>query len=326
MLIERELINTLEQGLLAMMILIIMFGMGASLTAADFRAALQRPRGILIGFLSQFGFMPLLALGLAVLFELPPAQAIALILVGCLPGGATSNMFTYFARGSVALSISMTAASTFLALFLLPVLLELYAAGFALRLSEAMREQGSDAGFVIPRVNIIVSLLLVLIPVAGGMILRRFSPGWAKAAEDTASFTAFIVILFLITSVTLRHGDLFLRTPLVIYLCAIGLGLAGFSIGYGFSMLFRLAPRYRRAISLETGIQNGPIAFAIILLSFRGSVMNEMLWLAVLYATFIVITSSLITLMYRRTGRIDDELYRNELVHQRLFGRTFPAG
>src|SRR5690606_6744214 len=148
----------------------------ASLTPADFRTVLRRPRGVLIGFLSQFGVMPLIAVGLAWLLNLPPSLAIALILIGCLPGGTTSNMFTYFARGSVALSISMTTASTILALVMMPLLLELYGAGFARQIDATLRAEGAEAGFVIPRLNVVVSLLLVLIPVVLGMILRRRSP------------------------------------------------------------------------------------------------------------------------------------------------------
>lgn len=330
MTIERDLLNALDQGLLLLMILIIMFGMGASLTPRDFAHALERPRAIVIGFLSQFGLMPLLAFTLAHLLGLPPALAIALILVGCLPGGSTSNMFAYFARGAVALSISMTAASTVLALVMMPILLEFYASGFADTITGALASEGEEATFVIPHKNIIISLLLVLFPVAMGMVLRHVSPSWAKTAEDTASFTGIIVILFLLGSVSLRHGELFLRTPGIVYLASIGIGLTGFLFGYGMAKLVRLPYRHRRTISLETGIQNGPIAFAIILLSFTDPWRNEMLWLAILYSTFIVLTSSLVTLWYRRIGTYDWEVHRNQMIHQRLFGVAYqspqPAG
>ncbi len=321
--IERELLNAVDQALLAVMILIIMFGMGASLTPRDFKEALQRPRGMFIGFVSQFGFMPLIALGLALALKLPPPQAIALIMVGCLPGGTTSNMFTYFARGSVALSISMTAASTLLALVMMPLLLDLYASGFARQIDEALLAAGAETGFVIPHVNIVISLLLVLVPVGAGMILRAKSPGWAKAAEDTAGFMAIIVILFLVGSVTVRHTGLFLATPWQLYTACVGVGVAGFGFGYVFAGLCRTPPRQQRAISLETGIQNGPIAFAIILLSFEEPLRSQMLWLPILYSTFVVMTSSGITLWYRKIGRADDEIYRNNRVHRRLFGADY---
>ncbi|MCC5842041.1 MAG: bile acid:sodium symporter [Opitutales bacterium] len=321
--IDRELLNAGDQALLAIMILIIMFGMGASLTPRDFSDALRRPKGVIIGFLSQFGLMPLIALGLALLLRLPPPQAIALIMVGCLPGGTTSNMFAYFARGSVALSISMTAASTVLALIMMPLLLDLYASGFAKQIDEAMLAEGAETGFVIPHINIVISLFLVLLPVGGGMILRRFSPGWAKTAEDTAGFMAVIVILFLLGSVAIRHGALFVVTPWTLYAGAITLSLAGFAFGFGFAALWRVEPRQQRAISLETGIQNGPIAFAVILLSFEEPLRSQMLWLPILYSTSVVITSSLVTLRFRKTGAADDAIFRNNRVHRRLFGETF---
>jgi len=320
---DTQLLHDIDQVLLGVMILVIMFGMGASLTVDDFRTVARKPRGVLIGFLSQFGLMPFVAWSLAVLLNLPPAFAIALVLIGCLPGGSTSNMFSYFARGSVALSIAMTTASTLMALIMMPLLLEFYAGGFTRQISESMMEAGSETDFVIPTGNIIVSLLLVLLPVAAGMILRAKSRGWAKTAEDTAGFVAIIVILYLIGTAFVRHGALFLQTPWGVYLAAVCVGLLGFFFGFWVSRLFRLEPIFQRAISLETGIQNGPVAFAIILLSFSEPVQSQMLWLAILYSTFIVMTSSGITLWYRRIGAKDWEIYQNTAIHNRLFGEEY---
>jgi BASS family bile acid:Na+ symporter len=315
---EIQLLYPIDKVLLAVMILIIMFGMGASLTAADFKGAIRRPRLILVGFLSQFGFMPLIALGISLVLNLPPAAAIALILVGCLPGGTTSNLFSYFARGHVALSISMTTASTIMALVMTPLLLGFYARPFAGKISE---ELGGDTAFVIPTTDIVSSLVLVLVPVCGGLILRRFSRGWAKVAEDTAGFMGMIVILYLIATAFYRHHGLILSTPWPIYLASIALGLAGFLFGYCISRIFGAYPIQQRAISLETGIQNTPVAFTIILLSFPDSTLqNDMLWVAILYSVFIIISSSYITLWFRKVGRLDWNVYQNTLIHTRLFG------
>lgn len=318
-----QLLYPSDQILLGLMILSIMFGMGASLTIDDFKTVMRYPRGILIGFLSQFGLMPFFAYGLAVFLDLHPAYAISLILIGCLPGGTTSNMFAYFARGSVALSIAMTTASTVMALVMMPVLLEYYTADFTRQISEEMMAAGAGQEFVIPTGNIIASLVLVLVPVAAGMFLRAKSQVWAKTAEDTAGFMGIIVIIYLILTAFIRHTGLLLQTPGEIYLAAISVGLLGFLFGYWMSWVFRLSPIFQRAISLETGIQNGPIAFAIILLSFTEPIQSQMLWLAILYSTFIVITSSFITLWYRRTGRFDFEVYKNTTIHNRLFGENY---
>lgn len=319
-----------DQALLALMIFVIMLGMGASLTIDDFRAVGRRPRGVLIGFMSQFGLMPLLAFALATILKLPPAFAIALILIGCLPGGTTSNMFTYFSRGSVALSISMTTASTVMALVMMPILLQLYTPGFTSQISASLQASGAEAEFVIPTGNIISSLVMVLVPVVLGMLLRRKWPNWAKTAEDTAGFVGIIVILYLILTAFIRHGSYFLQTPLSVYVGAVGIGLAGFFFGYWMSRAMGMYPLFQRAISLETGIQNGPVAFAVILLSFTNPVQDQMVWLAILYSTFIVITSSVITMFYRKNGRLDYDIYRNTVIHNRLFGESYvtnyPAG
>ncbi len=325
-----QLLYPQDQVLLAIMIFVIMLGMGASLTVNDFKAVARSPKGVLVGFLSQFGLMPLIALGLAIVLNLHPAFAIALILIGSLPGGTTSNMFAYFSRGSVALSISMTTASTIMALFMMPIILSVYTVRFTSQLTADMRAAGAETEFVIPTGNIISSLVLVLVPVIIGMILRRKSPGWAKTAEDTAGFMAVLVILYLIMTAFVRHGGLFLRTPIEVYIATIGLGLAGFFFGYWFSRFIGMFPLFQRAISLETGIQNGPVSFAIILLSFNEPVQSQMLWLAILYSTFIVMTSSGITLYFRKKGKFDWDVYKNTQIHHRLFGKEYvtqyPAG
>ncbi|MEX0685783.1 MAG: bile acid:sodium symporter [Balneolales bacterium] len=322
--IETQLLYPSDQIILGIMIFIIMFGMGASLTLNDFRAIGRHSRGMLIGFLSQFGFMPLLALGLAIILDLSPSLAIALILIGCLPGGTTSNIFTYFSKGSVALSIAMTTASTVVAIIMMPLLLELYSAGFVQQIQSGMIADGSSQrDFVIPTGDIVGSLILVLVPVIMGMILRRRSPGWAKTVEDTAGFLAIIVILYLLVTVLFRHSALFLRTPVEIYAAATFIGLFGILFGYWVARAFRLPPIFQRAISLETGIQNTPVAFAIILLSFTDPILSQMLWLAILYSALIVAVSSGVTLYYRKIGKFDWEVYRNTLIHDRLFGEDY---
>ncbi len=318
------LINPIEQALLGLMILVIMFGMGAGLTLKNFTYILKAPKGVLVGFMSQFGWMPAIAFLLATYLKLDPLFAIALILVGAIPAGTTSNMFAYFSRGDVALSITMTVCSTIGAVVLTPFAMYLYADGFAAQVASQL----GQAEFVIPYKSIIQSLILVIVPVAGGMVLRRFSPGWAKAAEDTAGFMGIIVILFL-TGMFLADPVkrcLMVNTPGNVYIASIGIGIAGFALGYIVSRgVFRMPPREARTVSLETGIQNGPLAFAIVLLSFAKSPAIEasMLWLPILYSFFIVVTSSFATMFYRKIGKEDFEIYENEEVQKRLFGETY---
>ncbi len=315
----REMINQTEQSLLAALVLAIMFGMGATLRLENFKLALKNPKGILIGFASQFGIMPLAAYMIARFLDLEPIHAVALIMVGALPAGTTSNMFSYFARGDVALSISMTTVSTTAAILMTPLLLNFYAEPFTASLAEG----AAAAGFQIPYKNIIISLVAVLVPVGLGMVLLRYSPGWAKAAEDWASFLGIFVVLFLLVTLFVRHGDLMLQTSWKIYAASISVGLLGFLFGYFVSRLTGLVPRIARTVSLETGIQNGPLAFAIIILSYAEPYKSQMLWLPIMYSFFIVITSSFLTLYYRKAGFRDWEIYENDLVCRELFGNDY---
>ena len=106
---------------------IVMFGMGLTLKASDFKVVFSRPKDIIIGAVAQFTIMPLLAFALTKLFQLPPELAVGVILVGTCPGGTSSNVMTYLAKGDVALSVGMTGVSTILAPFRTPLLTNLYA-------------------------------------------------------------------------------------------------------------------------------------------------------------------------------------------------------
>ena len=120
------MVTEFETKLLGVMMMVIMLGMGASLTWRDFLIAFRKPKGLLVGLLCQYGIMPLLGFLLAQALGLPPAIAIGLILMGCMPGGTTSNIFTYFSKGALALSIMMTSASTLVALGMVPATLAFY--------------------------------------------------------------------------------------------------------------------------------------------------------------------------------------------------------
>jgi len=120
------MLTEFETQLLGLMMMVIMLGMGASLTFKDFRIAFRKPKGILIGLVCQYGIMPFVAYTLALLLGLAPALAIGLILMGCMPGGTTSNIFAYFSKGTLALSIMMTICSTLVAVAVVPLLLAFY--------------------------------------------------------------------------------------------------------------------------------------------------------------------------------------------------------
>ncbi len=115
------MVGAFEQALLALMICVIMLGMGASLTPRDFYLALKRPYGLAIGVVSQYGFMPFIGFVLITLLPLPRAVAVGVLIMSCMPGGTTSNIFTYFSKGNLALSVLMTVTSTIFGVILIPI-------------------------------------------------------------------------------------------------------------------------------------------------------------------------------------------------------------
>ncbi len=261
-----------DKALLALMVFIIMLGMGATLRSDDFRNVFKNPRGVFVGFLSQFGWMPIIAYLLAVVLNLPNYVALSLILLGATPGGTTSNLFTYYSRGSVSLSVSMTVCSTIAAIFMMPLLLGLYATEFA-------------EGLTIPYKNIAGALAMLLLPVAIGMYIRKLSVTWARRIEKLASFTGIGVVLFLVGIYSLRNQDLLMDTPVSYYVAAIMLGICGFVLGY---------------LASKVGIQNGPLTLGIIALTFTSSQGAEMMLLPSIYGITILLTASLATLVYRK--------------------------
>ena len=276
-----------ETRLLGVLMMVIMLGMGASLTFKDFAIALRKPQGVLIGLLCQYGIMPFLAFSLAKVLGLPPAMAIGLILMGCMPGGTTSNIFTYFSKGTLSLSILMTMSSTLVAIVMVPLTLALYSFGI-------------EGQWQIPRSNLVQVLAVLLVPTVIGLSLRKMNANVGAVIELLGAVLGVVVILFLLVSWVPRNWQLLMDTGAPVYMGAIGLGVFGFACGYGLSRLLRVDTRSARTIALETGIQNGPLAVLIVLLSFPGPVQQQVLLIPVLYSLFIVITSSMITIWFRR--------------------------
>lgn len=285
------MLTELETTLLGIMMMVIMLGMGASMTWRDFFIAFRKPKGILVGLFSQYLIMPFLGYALALALGLPAGMAAGLILIACMPGGTTSNIFAYFSKGVLALSIMMTTVSTLVAVVTVPFLLSFYS-GLA----------GLGGDYVIPAGNVAQVLVVLLVPTVLGMFLRKLNANAGATIEMIGSLLGVVVILFLIGSWVPRNYQMLLDTPFPVYVAAIGIGLTGMLLGYWLARALRQDANRSRTISLETGIQNGPLAALIVTLSFTGTQQQEVLFIPILYSLFIVITSSVITLWYRRTA------------------------
>ena len=302
---EQDVVTPFEEILLVVMVFVIMFGLGAGLTPRDFRQALRRPWGLIIGWITQFGIMPLLAYFLIItfLFQLPKEYAIPVaigaMIMGSVPAGTTSNIFTYFSKGNLALSVIMTTNSTLWAILMTPLSLYIY---LSLLLPE-----GGIAQQIPPR-NIIVTLVILLIPVVLGMLIRKYSANVGAVLELMGGLVGVFFILFLLSTWVPRNWGLLSSTPWQTYVVAIGLGLFGIIIAYLLTRGFKMHPMNARTIALETGIQNGPLGIAIVLLNFSGDpTIGLVLIVPALYSLFIVLISTAVTIWFRKANLAEEQ-------------------
>jgi BASS family bile acid:Na+ symporter len=232
---------------------IIMFGMGLTLTEKDFKIVLSRPKDILIGCLTQFIVMPLLAWALVLVFSLPQELAIGVILVGCCPGGTASNVITYLAKGDLALSVGMTAASTLLAPLLTPLLVWLFA----------------DTMVDVDTTGMLLSIVcVVILPIAGGLLCQRFIPKMTQCVMPYLPAFSSIAIALTVGIVVSHNADRLMTAGWLVVLIVMIHNLLGLGIGYFVGRLLRLQQPKRVALSIEVGMQNSGLATSLAVMHF----------------------------------------------------------
>ena len=232
---------------------VVMFGMGLTLNLQDFKIVFSRPRDVVIGCIAQFTIMPLLAWGLARLFQLDEALALGVVLVGCCPGGTASNVITYLAKGDLALSVGMTGVSTLLAPFLTPLLTWVLA-------GETIN---------VDVVSMFLSILwVVILPIVIGLLVKWLWPKFTEAATDYLPAFSSIAIAFIVAIIFAANADKLLAGGLVIILVVMLHNICGLSLGYLIGRLLGLSEPKKRAVSIEVGMQNSGLASSLATIHF----------------------------------------------------------
>jgi len=244
-----------QPGIMPLLAL-IMFCMGLGLRLDDFRRVFNSPRLIALGLLLQYSIMPAAAFFIARLLELDPLLTAGMILLGASPGGTASNVVCYLARGNVALSISLTSLSTLLAVFLTPLLSWAY----------------MDASIHVPALEMLRSiLLLVILPVAGGLLINHTLHKLIKPLSALFPLIAVVAIVMIIAIVmSLNHGRL-AELSLLLMLAVILHNGVGLGSGYLAGRLFGYSHRDCKTLAIETGMQNSGLAAALALKYFAPS-------------------------------------------------------
>jgi bile acid:Na+ symporter, BASS family len=277
------------------MFFFVMLGMGLNLSPNDFRLVFQRPKGILIGIFLQWILMPLLALAMAYalgFYHHFPFIYAGLVLICACPGGVTSNLMTYYAKGDLALSVSLTSLSTVMALFFTPFLLALFSANIP--------DIDVPAGLIVQTI-----VGLVLVPLMLGMSIRGKWLTFAKRATPFFSALGVFALLMVIGVGIITNAEKFADTErysLLFYLMVVSLSLLGMLLAAVFPRLFKIDNYQARAISLEVGLRNSTLAITIALLiqDLMGDFHSSMFVTTAIYGITMYMTGFLMIVFFKK--------------------------
>lgn len=277
------MLQALTQIALPIAIILIMVGVGLSLVPADFKRVFLQPKAFFLGFICQMILLPLFAFGIIALSGLEGELAIGLFILALCPGGATSNLYTYLAKGDVGLSVSLTSVIGFITPFSIP-LFAAWAIGY----------YGSDGQqFELPIVKTWLTLMVVtVIPVTIGMFLRSKWQTLAKRAERFVSWFSIAVLVLVIVSIGISQGDKWIEYTIAAGPAAISLNISTMLLGYFAGRFFLHQEAQSRAITLEVGLQNGTLTLLITQGILESSAMSVA---PSVYSVFMFLSASVFT-------------------------------
>ena len=250
--------NIVTDIILPIALAFIMFSLGLGLTIADFSRILLKPKEFFVGFFSQILILPIVALILVLIWPLSPEIAIGVMIIAAAPGGATSNILTAFAKGDVALSISLTAVISILSVVTIPLVL-----------SSSLSILGSNYFSDVSLLDVALRMfIIVTVPVILGMICSNFLSSFKNIAKNISTVLFFLVLLGAILAERENVVSYFAQAGLI----TLVLNVSMMIIAYYLSKSFISDSSQQRAITLECGLQNGTLAIVVANVFFDGGV------------------------------------------------------
>ena len=247
--------NYLTDIMLPLSLAIIMLGMGLSLTPFDFKRVVIYPKATAIGILNQIILLPLVGFALLYIFRLDnPQLAVGIMVLAACPGGPTSNLISHISRGDTALSITLTAISSFIAVIAIPLIVNFGLSHFM--------QQGEY--IPLPVLDTILTLTLItLVPVAIGMFIRAKAIRFANKMNKPVKIVSGILLFVIIFAAIMTNKDIFIQSFRDVGPIALSLNAVMLLIGYSSARLLSLRQAQSITISIESGIQNGTLGIAI---------------------------------------------------------------
>lgn len=230
------------------LLMVVMFGMGLTLKPSDFAVVFKHPKDIIIGCLSQFTIMPLLAFGLGKMFGLETGLLAGVILVGTCPGGTSSNVITYLSKGDVALSVGMTGVNTLLAPVLTPAITYLLL----------------KTSVHVDVLSMFMSIVkVVIVPIVLGFVINHFFGKYTSKASEALPLVSVAAIALIVASVVSHNAQKILETGAVVFAVVVLHNVLGYLAGFLIGILLKLPLSKRKALSVEVGMQNSGLATSL---------------------------------------------------------------
>ena len=246
--------NFVTDVILPLALAFIMFTLGLGLSISDFSNVFKKPKNFLVGLVSQLIFLPIVGLILVIIWPLPVEIAIGVMLIAAAPGGVTSNILTFFARGDVALSVSLTAVMSLLSALSVPIVL---AISIGLIGDSSLPESISLTGIALSM------FLIVTLPVLLGMGVRSFLNSLTLKIEKSARFISTLLFVLVLLGAILAEREnvvsYFAQTGLVV----LTLNILMMLIAFYWSGFFGTGMSQKKAIAIECGLQNGTLAIFV---------------------------------------------------------------
>ena len=272
------IVTLVNSVIIPICLFLIMMGMGLTLVTNDFKRVLKYPKAVGIGLTNQLILLPLIGFALANIMPLRPEYAVGVMLLVLCPGGTTSNLFTYLAKGDVALSVTMTAIASVITVFTIPIVLSFSLIYF----------MGSGSAFELPVLKTVLTLvLLTIVPISIGMLIKRYAPRVADRSQVYVSRFGVLFLTFLVLFLGYVQRDIIVDAFIATGPVSIILNLSTMALGYYSSKWFGLNLAQRTSITLEVGLQNSTLSIfmALTLLSNYDMSMMPAIYTLVMFLT-----------------------------------------
>ena len=265
---------------------IIMLGLGLNLLIDDFKRVLLYPKAVVVGLVCQMVILPVVCFGIVLGFGLAPELAVGLMLLSASPGGATANLYSHLSNGDVALNVSLTAVNSVLTLFTLPFIVNFSIAYFM------------ESGQAIPMQfgKVVEVFLVVLVPVAIGMVINYYRPSISKRLEKPVKIISAVFLVVIIIGAIVKEKDQFVEYFKQVGLASLTFNVVSMLLGYYLPALLNIEKRQRIAIGMEIGIHNGTLAIYLAILVIGNNIMSIP---AAVYSLIMFITAAIFGYLVR---------------------------